>query len=156
MDLDKKYELGTVVANDSESKTFQAKELATGREVLVHILFGGTSLPGRETLLSMLLQRAVDPSQERRAPILEISDHKGMPYVATQAIEGFTNLRTWLETRAPGPAASPAPDCKKLLREFDIEMTSFNLQQSPHGAQNCDRYRWAWRTPRMRFSSDPS
>jgi hypothetical protein len=122
MDLDKKYELGTVVANDSESKTFQAKELATGRAVLVHILFGGASQPGRETLLSMLLKRAVDPSAERRAAILEISDHKGMAYVATQVLEGFTNLRTWLEggAAAATPAAAAPPQKDEFAKLFGL------------------------------------
>jgi len=54
MDLDNKYELGEVVAHDSESKTFRARALAGGREVFVHILFGVPSAPGRDTLLNLL------------------------------------------------------------------------------------------------------
>ena len=45
MDLDNRYELLEVVANDSESKTFRAREAATGREVLVHLLFGAKPAP---------------------------------------------------------------------------------------------------------------
>jgi hypothetical protein len=118
MDLDNKYELGEVVAHDSESKTFRARALAGGREVFVHILFGVPSAPGRDTLLNLLLQRAVDPSPEKRAQIIEVSDHKGMPYAVTQPLASFTGVRNWLEGHWPAqpapvePAPPPPPPAK--------------------------------------------
>lgn len=113
MDLDNRYELLDVVANDSESKTFRARETATGRAVLVHILFGGRPPAQKEKLLDLLLQRLVDPSADRRRPILEISDYKGMPYAVTEELEGFRTLREWLEAEqgaeARAEAAAPTP-----------------------------------------------
>jgi len=104
MDLDNRYELLEVVANDSESKTFRARETATGREVLVHILFGGKPAAHKEKLLDLMLQRLVDPSADKRRQILEISDYKGMPYAVTEVLEGFRSLREWLEAeRTPEP-----------------------------------------------------
>ena len=104
MDLDNKYELFEVLANDSESKTFNARVVASGRTVLVHVLFGGKAAPGKQKLLDLVLQRLVDASPERRGQILEISDYKGMPYAVTEVVPDFRNLRDWLEAeRQPEP-----------------------------------------------------
>jgi hypothetical protein len=117
MDLDNKYALGQVAANDSESKTFRATEIATGREVLVHLLFGGKPAGGGESLLSILMRRVTDATPDKRAPILEISDYKGMPYAVTEVLEGFQGMRAWIEKggtvkagvwKVPG-AAPPSP-----------------------------------------------
>ncbi len=116
MDLDNRYDLLEVVANDSESKTFRARETATGCDVLVHLMFGGQGVPHKGKLLDLVLQRVVDPSPDRRRQILEISDYKGMPYAVTEVLPGFRSLREWLEAErqpeAPGPpaAASAPPD----------------------------------------------
>jgi len=111
MDLDSKYELGAVAANDSESKTFRARETATGREVFVHILFGGKPLGGGESLLSVLSSRMTDPDPAKSAQVLEISDFKGMPFAVTPVVQGFTGLRAWLE-RGRGPMAGPPTPLK--------------------------------------------
>ena len=107
MDLDNKYELLDVVANDAESKTFQAREVATGRAVLVHIIFGGTVASHHEKLLDLVLHRLVDASAEKRGQILEVSDYKGMPYAVTEVLPGFRSLREWLEADRQ-PEAPPA------------------------------------------------
>jgi len=107
MDLDNKYELLDVVANDAESKTFQAREVATGRAVFVHIIFGGMVASHQEKLLDMVLHRLVDASAEKRRQILEVSDYKGMPYAVTDVLPGFRSLREWLEADRQ-PEAPPA------------------------------------------------
>ena len=117
MDLDNRYELGEVIANDSESKTFRAREVATGRGVLVHILFGGKPAAHKERLLDLLLQRLVDPSAEKRRQILEISDYKGMPYAVTEVLPDFRTLREWLEA---GPKTKG-----NLKLEVDVDPQSF-------------------------------
>ena len=115
MDLDNRYELFEVVANDSESKTFRAREIPSGREVLVHLMFGGIPAPHKEKLLDLVLQRLVDPLADKRRQILEISDYKGMPYAVTEPLPGFRSLREWLMAErqpeaAPAPAAASPPD----------------------------------------------
>jgi hypothetical protein len=122
MDLDSKYELGAVAANDSESKTFRARETATGREVFVHILFGGKPPGGGESLLSILLGRMTDPDPAKRAQIVEVADYKGMPFVVTPVLPGFEGVRAWIEKeRAPRPGpVSPAPDPQSKVGVWKI------------------------------------
>ncbi|MGA2434315.1 MAG: hypothetical protein ABSG25_03425, partial [Bryobacteraceae bacterium] len=105
MDIDQHYELGEVVANDAESKTVRARQRATGQEVFLHLLFGSKP-PGQQTLLSMLLQRSMDASPEKRKQILEISDFKGMPYVVTEVFPDFPGLRPWLMAERTGEPAA--------------------------------------------------
>jgi hypothetical protein len=122
MDLDSKYELGAVAANDSESKTFRAREWATGREVFVHILFGGKPPGGGESLLSALSSRMTDPDAAKSAQVFEISDYKGMPFAVTPVLPGFQGLRAWLGTgRGPqaGPVTPAAEDHSKV-RAFKV------------------------------------
>ena len=107
MDLDSKYELGAVAANDRESKTFRARETASGREVFVHILFGGKPLGGGESLLNVLSSRMTDPDPAKSAQVLEIGDYKGMPFAVTPVVPGFQGLRAWLDP-GRGPLAGPA------------------------------------------------
>ena len=89
MDLDNKYELLEVLANDSESKTFNARVGDSGRAVMVHVLFGGKAASGKQKLLDLILQRLVDAAPEKRGQILEISDYKGMPYAVTEVLPEF-------------------------------------------------------------------
>ena len=122
MDLDSKYELGAVAANDSESKTFRARETATGREVFVHILFGGKPRGGGESLLSVLSSRMTDPDPAKSAQVLEISDYKGMPFAVTPVLPGFQGLRAWLDQgRGPQPGpATPAAEDHSKVRVFKV------------------------------------
>jgi hypothetical protein len=115
MDLDNKYSLGEVVANDAESKTFRARESATGREVFIHLLFGGRGSAGQDSILSILLQRAIDPDPQRRGFVMEISDHKGMPYAVTGVLPGFRGLRGWLDADR-APAQPPTPPAQPPAR----------------------------------------
>jgi hypothetical protein len=122
MDLDSKYELGAVAANDSESKTFRAREAATGREVFVHILFGGKPPGGGESLLSILLGRMTDADPAKRAQIVEVADYKGMPFVVTPVLPGFEGVRAWVEKeREPRPEpAPPAADPQSKVGVWKI------------------------------------
>jgi hypothetical protein len=120
MDLDSRYELGAVVANDSESKTFRARETATGREVFVHILFGGKPPGGGESLLSILLGRMADRDPAKRGQVIEISDYRGMPFAVTAVLPGFQGLRAWLEGGArPGPVPA-APEAHTKVGVFKV------------------------------------
>src|ERR1017187_2967157 len=122
MDLDSKYELGAAAANDSESKTFRARETATGREVLVHILFGGKPPGGGESLLSVLSSRMTDPDPAKSAQVIELSDYKGMPFAVTPVVPDFQGLRAWLE-QGRGPLArpvTPAAEDHSKVRTFRV------------------------------------
>ncbi len=131
MDLDRKYELGEVVVNDGESKTFRAREIATGREVFVHIIYGGRS-QGREPLLNAVLQRSMDPSPEKRRQVIEIDDHKGMPFAVTERIPDFAGLRQWIERdrAVEGTAAERDP----ITHAARWRVPAFGQPSAPAGA----------------------
>ena len=121
MDLDNKYELLEVLANDSESKTFNARVAASGRAVMVHVLFGGKAASGKQKLLDLILQRLVDAAPGKRGQILEISDYKGMPYAVTEVLPDFRTLREWLEAERqpePPPVGSPPSGSDPLTTDL--------------------------------------
>jgi len=126
MDLDSKYELGAVAANDRESKTFRARVTATGREVFVHILFGGKPLGGGESLVSVLSSRMTDPDPAKSAQVLEIGDYKGMPFAVTPVVPGFQGLRAWLD-QGQVPLARPATP----VAEDPSRARAFNIPTAP-------------------------
>ena len=97
------YELIDLVRDDG-IKTFNAREIATGRTVLVH-LFTRPQSPEMQALLGMLQKL----SDSARAQILSQGDHEGTPYVVTVPITAYPNFREWLvnERRAPQPAPTP-------------------------------------------------
>ena len=106
------YELTDLVRDDG-IKTFNAREIATGRTVLVH-LFTLPQSPEMQALLGMLSKL----SDAARAQILSQGDHEGTPYVVTVPITAYPSFRDWLvnERRAPQPAPvvhppqAPPPD----------------------------------------------
>ena len=101
MSFYQKYELERLIA-DGETKTFRARETATGRIVFLH-LFNPEGKPLLATLKSHL---AKIPSV---ASLIELGDFAGSPFVVTEPITPFTNLREWLS--ALGASLPPAqPD----------------------------------------------
>lgn len=132
MSLIEKYELLDVIA-ENETRTYLARERSTVRMVMIHLLLPN---PNRIALLEMVLRTRMMPSSPGRQQILDLGEHEGMPYVATEIIPGFRTLREWLEgelayaargagsvipqqagtwpvpvtpEQAPPPTSSPAP-----------------------------------------------
>src|SRR3989442_10024746 len=79
MSFFQKYELIEPVPGEGP-KSFRARQLATGREVAVHLLVGGRT-PQNEALLARL--RAL-PAQSF-SKLLEVGDNDGTPYVVIEA-----------------------------------------------------------------------
>src|SRR5262249_51890979 len=88
-------------------RSFRAKQVATGRIVVVHLMVGGRT-PQNEALLARL--RALPP--QSFSQLLEVGSNDGTPFVVIAA-PPFPNLHDWLiaqERPAPtltAPSASP-------------------------------------------------
>ncbi|HUQ93090.1 MAG TPA: hypothetical protein VM120_15520 [Bryobacteraceae bacterium] len=104
MSFYEKYELVEVLRDDGV-KTFQAREIANGRIVEVHLIVGqpGKSEPPYDLLEKV---RAFGPESSQR--ILEIGDQMGTPYIVTLPLEASGGFREWVaKNSAPKPAYDP-------------------------------------------------
>jgi hypothetical protein len=104
--LYERYEL-LDLNRDIGVKTFEARELATGRPVKVH-LFVHPSAPLQAALL-----KAIDKlPDDQRQRIVEQGKHEGTPYVVTDRLADYPGLSEWVQ--AAGHAAkSPKPVLEK-------------------------------------------
>src|SRR5215471_3875454 len=84
-----KYELLEPVPGEGP-KSFRARQTATGRDVVVHLMVGGRT-PQNDALLARL--RAL-PHQSF-SKLVEVGDNDGTPFVAIVA-PPFQNLNDWL------------------------------------------------------------
>ena len=91
LSLYERYEL-LDLTRDIGVKTFEAREIATGRPVKVH-LFEHPSAPLQAALL-----KAIDKlSVEQRQRILEQGRHEQTPYVVTDQLTGYAGLSEWVQ-----------------------------------------------------------
>ena len=105
MSLYERYEL-LDLTRDIGVKTFEAREIATGRPVRVH-LFVKPSAPLQAALL-----KAIDRlPDEQRKRILDQGKHEGTPYVVTDRLADYAGLTEWVQ------AAAHAPKTAKPLLE---------------------------------------
>src|SRR5271156_5545237 len=89
MDFYQKYELIDPLPGEG-TRSFRARQIATGREVAVHLLVGGKSAEN-ETLLTRL--RSLPEGSLRK--LIEVGDNEGTTFVATEA-PPFLHLAEWL------------------------------------------------------------
>ena len=93
MDFYQKYELIDPLPGEG-TRSFRARQIASGREVAVHLLTGGKSAEN-EALLARL--RTLPPESLRK--LLEVGDNEGVTYVVTEA-PPYLHLGDWLELRS--------------------------------------------------------
>ncbi len=85
---------------ESNFRSFQARHLITGREVLVHFLSqGGRSLT--EVIGGL--------SAEARAMVLDAGEQEGAAYLVTVPMAGFTTLEAWLSQSGGVTVPVPLP-----------------------------------------------
>lgn len=113
------------VLSDREAKVSRAVQVATGKKVLVHQIFGERTPAGCTGLVTLIFQKSLAPAQRATTPFLDMGDFGGHIYVVTEDAEPFLDLRVWVsayaakatgvarpaETRAPAagqPAVSSA------------------------------------------------
>jgi hypothetical protein len=92
--LYERYEL-LDLNRDMGVKTFEARELATGRPVKVH-LFVHPSAP----LQAALLQAIDKLPDEQRQRIIERGKHEHTPYVVTDRLSDYAGLSEWVQAVA--------------------------------------------------------
>src|SRR5262245_58840023 len=103
-----KYELLEPVPGEGP-KSFRARQTATGKEVVVHLMVGGRT-PQNDAMLARL--RALPPQSFSK--LLEVGDNDGTPFVVIAA-PPFQNLHDWLVAQerpaptvtAPSPVSAP-------------------------------------------------
>jgi hypothetical protein len=98
--LYERYELLNL-NRDIGVKTFEARELATGRPVKVH-LFVHPSAPLQAALLKAI-DKLPDDARQR---IIERGKHEGTPYVVTDRLADYPGLSEWVQ--AAGHSPKPA------------------------------------------------
>lgn len=91
MSLYERYELLDLNRDDGV-KTFEAREIATGRPVKVH-LFVRPSAP----LQAALLKAIEHLSESDRERIVERGKHEGTPYVVTDRLADYPGLSEWVQ-----------------------------------------------------------
>ncbi|MGA7235241.1 MAG: hypothetical protein WBY44_06165, partial [Bryobacteraceae bacterium] len=101
MDFYQKYELIDPLPGEG-TKSFRARQIATGREVSVHLLTGGKTAEN-EALLARL--RTLPAESLRK--LLEVGDNEGVTYVVTEA-PPYLHLGDWLGTQERAAGASDA------------------------------------------------
>jgi hypothetical protein len=89
---------------DEGVRTYEAREIATGRPVLVH-LFPDHASPLSRALLGKF---EALPEQERRR-VIERGEHEGGIYLVTDRLADYSGLREWLSGKnADGPVSLEA------------------------------------------------
>lgn len=96
-----RFELGSVVAENGESRTFAAREVPGGRQVLVHQILEPPAGSPRSSLRDL-----AGRFRPGSGPVIETCSSEGVDYVVTEQQEGFRGLRELLE-RAPGAPLPP-------------------------------------------------
>jgi hypothetical protein len=94
LSLYERYEL-LDLNRDLGVKTFEAREIATGRPVKVH-LFEHPSAPLQAALL-----KAIDKLPgEQQQRIIERGKHERTPYVVTDRLSDYAGLSEWVQAAA--------------------------------------------------------
>src|SRR5690349_19019700 len=103
-------------------KSFNARETATGRLVIAHLMVAGHT-PQNDELLRAI--GALPP--EWRAHIVEAGEHEGTPYVVTDRMTGPA-LADWVRA---APAAAPKPAVDPMLF---TRAGAWKIPVQPHAA----------------------
>lgn len=95
---------------DGGIQTYHAREIATARPVQVHLFPYGRTQES-DALLGMVDQL---PETERRR-VLDRGESRGLPYVVTDRLAGYADLREWLAVNTfhaepSAPARPPSVD----------------------------------------------
>ncbi len=107
MSFQERYRLQEIIS-DKEAKVYRAVQVATGKKVLVHQLFGERTPSGCKGIVTLIFQQSLSPAQKGPTPILDMGDFEGHIYVVTEDSEPFLDLRAWLTTYAATKAAGTA------------------------------------------------
>lgn len=91
MDLHSQFDVRELQRDDGV-KTFQAREIATGRPVQVHV-FDDTESPDTAQLLALMDR--LSATQKWR--VVARGEHEGTPFVVTEHLAGQASFREWVK-----------------------------------------------------------
>lgn len=128
MSLYKKYELGDVLRDDGV-KTFEGREIDSGRAVQIHLIMGQ---PGRMNPPYELLDQLKQLSPENQTHVLETGEQNGTPYIVTLPLEGFSGFRDWLAEKSSG--AQKPKDTNSLSRVGRWKVPTMRAEDAPKPA----------------------
>ncbi len=117
---------------DGVIQTYHAREIATARPVQVHFFAAGNT-PEAAHLLGMMNRL---PDDERRR-VIDRGESRGMPYVVTDRLAGYLDLRDWITANfaAPPPQAPPRAPVKSKPGSVDDEFFAlFDSNPAPEAA----------------------
>jgi hypothetical protein len=103
MNFDEKYQLLDLLQDES-SKTFAAREISTGRQVTVFLFIGEQA-----RLQIDLLERIRTADRKQFPELIEVGDNQGTPYVVTEPLSGFSELKRRVSSLAAGTAKPSTP-----------------------------------------------
>jgi hypothetical protein len=105
-----RYELVKLVRN-GEPKSFQAREIQSGRNVLLH-LWSMTEQGRQSPVLARLRDQMRNDPSVLLGLVVEVQEHADPPYAVTVFEESFPGLELWLDGQllvGQGSAPEPAP-----------------------------------------------
>ena len=136
MSLPTKYELEKLVY-DGPTKTFKAKQIATGDEVYLHLL----SEDGDALEQGKLLEKVRSLGELSRSlgshAVIEVGDVGETPYVATEVLASFRGLEAWVEEEYRGASARTQQTAKnKAQTQLAAGDTALALQTICKGLED--------------------
>ncbi len=99
MSYEKKYELGHLLL-DGPTQTYRAREILTGRPVLVHLLVGHHNYSTLEKFLRQVRWLQEASAGNGPSSVIEVSQDAGSPYVVTEEEDSFAGLDEWVKAQA--------------------------------------------------------
>lgn len=105
MSFQSKYQILSPLS-DGETQSFRAREVASGRTVLVHYLVTGRSAPGEPDLAFLIFKFLRSASAEAGRHLLDMGEDVGRIYVVTTDAAHCSDLRKWLRSVTDGPQES--------------------------------------------------
>ncbi len=110
-----KYELLEVIS-DEDARTFNARQVSSGRPVLVHQLAGGPNRANQIDLLKMVLRYLRSASPLSLGQVLDMGEEEGTTYLVTEVLPEFRTLRRWLESevKKQEPPSTTSSELERL------------------------------------------
>lgn len=126
MSFQGKYEALSAL-NDGETQSFRAREVSSGRSVLIHRLAAGRTPAGQPDLAFLIFQFLRSASAEEARYLLDMGEDDGRVFVVTIDAAGCLDLRRWLqsaiEAQASKSKSAPAVGEEGLLEPGNFDFT---------------------------------
>src|ERR1044071_6910318 len=102
MSFYQQYELQELIPGGTV-KTFKARQIATGRDVRVHLIVSNSQ---------SVLRQVKALVGEKRSLVIDHGEDSGTTYVVTAPLPGGVNFEQWLN--APGVGSSTLPELQRV------------------------------------------